>query len=186
MQNTRTIKKIQQLEKQLADTCHKIYKLSIGGRTIIPRHPYVLVRVLPKEHKTEGGIWLAEKQQVKSVYEGIVLSVWKPYVEERVVECKECEDGNAIQFIRHICDLKIGDRIAFAHYEGLPVGDWLDDRYYRLIREGTDQNKNPYCSVLGTLEYTGDAVMKAKLRALMQEIGSITVSGFGHDVGEAK
>lgn len=168
---------LEKKEKQLAKLCQEIYELAVEGRTMIPRHPYVLVRVLPKEHKTEGGIWLADNAQNKPVYEGIVLSVWEPYQEERRVYDK---DGERIgtTFIDHKCELEVGDRVAFPHYEGVSMQGYLDDKYYRLIREGSDQNQYPYMSVLGKLHYHGDVDIAKKIRKLTALAASITTSGF--------
>ena len=79
-------------KETLAKICQQIYNLSMCGRHFIPKHPYILVRVLPKEHKTEGGIWLAETSQNKVVYEAIVLDTWRPYDEER----NEYDEGTGL------------------------------------------------------------------------------------------
>ena len=171
-----TLLQIKKLEKSLVKTCQKIYELSMMGRRFKPIHPYVLVRVLPKEFKTEGGIWLADVAQNKPLYEGIVLETWRPYEEYRPVYDVEGErSGTTI--IKHECALKIGDRISFPHFEGMPAADYLDDKYYRFVREGADQNKFPFCSVFGKLDYHGDHKIQAKIRKLMMEFGSITTSG---------
>ena len=172
-------KKVEKLEKELSKICMKIYELAVGGRRLHPRHPYVLVRVLPKEHKTEGGIWLAETSQNKPCYESIVIAVWEPYDEIRWEE-KLLPNGDTIQervVIHHECALKVGDRVVHPHYEGIALGDYLDDRYYRLIREGADQNQWPYMSVLGKIDYQGDDTVASKIRELTKQVGSITTSG---------
>jgi co-chaperonin GroES (HSP10) len=166
--------KIQKLEKILADTCQEIYELSMNGRNFTPFPPFVVVRVLPKEHVTEGGIILSDTAQTKTVYEGIVLQTWKPYVEVRDMKT---EDGDNMgeYHIAHECSVNIGDRVAFPHSEGLPVGDLLDDRYYRLVREGDE--KFDYHRILGTLDYTGDVELQAKIRELTKQFSSVTTSG---------
>lgn len=168
-------KRIALLEKKLSSICQEIYEL--GARQLTPIHPYVLVRVLPKEHITEGGIILAETAQNKIIYEGVVLAVWKSYNEFRTKNYEGPPSMTETITIHHRSDLSVGDRVAFPHYEGVPVGEWLDDRYYRLIREGADQNKTPYCSVFGKLDYSGDKEVSRKIRALTKTIGSITTSG---------
>lgn len=172
----KTKDKIEELDKQLVSTCKEIYELSMGGKRLKPLHPFILVRVLPKEHKTEAGLWLADTAQTKTVYEGIVLETWESYIEKRELYNSKHEFIGH-DYIEHRCRVDIGERIAFPHHEGMPVGDYLDDRYYRLVREGTDQNKWPYCGVLGTLDYTGDVVLKAKLREITKEFSSVTLSG---------
>ena len=172
------IKRIEKLEKQLAEICKEIYELSMNGRRFTPMCPYVLVRVLPKEHRTEGGIWLADTAQTKTVYEGLVLEVWKPYVEEQEVvktNVNNNERYTETKYIQRYCAVEIGDRVAFPHSEGLPVGDWLDDRYYRLVREGREIHD--YHRVLGKLNYTGDVELQAKIRELTQQFASVTTSG---------
>lgn len=171
---------LEKKEKQLEKLCQEIYELAVEGRTMVPRHPYVLVRVLPKEHKTEGGIWLADNAQNKPVYEGIVLSVWKPYMETRVKELQSSDGsmcGTYKTEIYHECELQVGDRVAFPHYEGISMNGYLDDKYYRLIREGSDQNQYPYMSVLGKLHYHGDVEISKKVKKLMTQVASITTSG---------
>lgn len=167
---------VDKLEKQLHKLVDKIYDLSVSGRRIIPRHPYILVRVLPKEHTTPGGLILPETDQNKPVYEGIVISTWQPYTERRAMETK---DGKSMgtYVIYHECDVKPGDRVCFPHYEGIALGEYLDNKYYRLIREGTDQNKSPYCSVAGIIKYDGDAEILAQISELTKKLGSVTTSG---------
>lgn len=169
-----TKKKIQKLELQLSKICQEIYALSLGGRHFIPKFPFILVRVLPKEHKTEGGIYIPETAQNKPVYESIVLDTWRSFDETHYSECTKCTEEFATTFHKE-CGVKVGDRIAHPHYEGLPVGDFLDDRYYRLVHEGYEANTN--CTVLGTLDYTGDVEVQAKIRVLTKELSSVTFSG---------
>lgn len=167
---------IEKKERELSKVCQEIYELNVGGRKFTPIYPYVLVRVLPKEHITEGGIYLPDTAQNKPVYEGIVLSIWKPYVEIRNLSGKDGGPMGTLA-ITHECELKVGDRIAFPHYEGQGFKDFLDDKYYRLVREGVDQNKFPYMSVLGKIDYTGDANMSRQIRELTKAFGSVTISG---------
>jgi co-chaperonin GroES (HSP10) len=165
---TKVQDKIAKLELQLSKICQSIYELSMNGRRFIPKSPYVLVRVLPKEHRTKGGIYIPEQSQNKPVYEGIVLDTWRPWTEYRNKSETTIE-------IKHESVLKIGDRIAFPHSEGLPVGDWLYDRYYRLVREANETY--PYHTVLGILDYQGDVEVQTKLRELTKQLSSITFSG---------
>lgn len=168
---------VHKLEAQLKGLVMKIYDLNSGGRRFYPRHPYVLVRVLPKEQKTDGGIWLAEASQNKPQYEGIVITTWQPYDREDKVKC-DCGCGHyATRTVHFECSLKPGDRVVFPHYEGLPLGDWLDDRYYRVVHEGTDPAQWANCNVLGTLDYEGDEKIAAQIRELTKQMASITTSG---------
>ena len=176
---------IDKLEKQLARLCDKLYDLAVDGRRLIPKHPYILVRVLPKEHVTPGGIILAENDQNKPMYEGIVVAIWQPYDEIREKE-KHDEQGMICErvIIHHECDVKVGERVCFPHYEGLSMHGYLDEKYYRMIREGTDQNRYPYCSVVGKIDFHGDAEAAKKIRKLTSDIYSITTSGVAMSRGD--
>jgi co-chaperonin GroES (HSP10) len=168
-------KRIASLEKKLAAICQEIYELNVGGRRFVPNYPYCLTRVLPKEHMTEGGIILAETAQDKPVYEGIVIAVWKPYTERRVII--DSQGGKSDETIYRRSSFEVGTRIAFAHFEGISTGAYLDDKYYRLVREEVNQKDLPYCGILGTIDYTGDAEVSRKIRTLTNKIGSVTTSG---------
>lgn len=177
-------KYIDKLERQLFNTSMKLYELASDGRQFKSvMHPYILVRVLPKEHKTEGGIWLAETEQNKPVYEGIVLATWAPFEETRDVYDKETGEHLDEIVIKHKCTLNIGDRVVFPHYEGVGMHGYLDDKTYRLIREGAPQKQWAFCSVLGTIDYKGDKNVARKIRELTKTIGSITTSGVSESRG---
>lgn len=165
---------VEKLEKDLSKVCQRLYEVAVGGRLLQPMHPYILVRVLPKEHKTEAGIWLADTAQNKPVYEGIVLATWQPWEEEAtwVLEGKSRKVTK-----KHVCSVQVGDRVMFPHFEGLSMNEYLDDKYYRLIRESSNQYQLPYCSVAGRVSYKGDALVQFKVRELMKQLGSITTSG---------
>ena len=159
-----------QLEKQLSDICTELYSREPQFQ---PLPPWILVRVLDKEW-IKGMIILPDTAQNKPVYEAIVLSVWKPYTETRFMKGK---NGEKIEYeITHSCDVKPGDRIAFPYHEGMPI-TYLDDKRYRLVREGTDQNKYPYCGVYGTINYDGDENVRRTLAALFSGVHSVTISG---------
>lgn len=175
MDREKKLKLIDKKERELSKLCMDIAELGLGGRRFIPKHPYILVRVLPKDHVTLGGIYLPDKLQNKPVYEGIVITTWRPYTEKRYKTLPSGQEETIT--IDHESHVSSGQRIAFAHIEGLPVGDWLDDRYYRLVREGTDQNNWPYMGVFGILDYEGDAETAAEIRRLSAKFNSVTTSG---------
>ena len=97
-----------------------------------PMYPGVLIRVLPKEHISQGGIWLPDaKQQNKPIYEGIVLRTYNPY---RL----KLDNG---KWVTMVAGVDPGDHILFPHWSGEPV-PWLrgasgptsaDDEEYRII-----------------------------------------------------
>ncbi len=181
MRNKIKENKLRDMENKLAELCEDIYLLNTNGKRIIPLHPWILVRVLPKEHKTASGLFLPGNVANKPVYEGIVLETWQPYTETRtkgtVMRDYFSVPVSETIIIEHTCDLKRGDRVLFPHYEGQPLPDFLDDKYYRMIREGSDQNKTPYCSVYGTIDYQGDGEKVKELKKVMEKFGSITMSG---------
>jgi len=169
---------IGKLERDLSKTCQRVYELSANGKLLTPLKPYIIVRVLPKEHVTAGGIILPETSQNKPVYEGIVLATWKPYTDYVSEKCP-CGCGyNMEREIHRESSVSVGERIAFPHFEGLPVGDWLDDKRYRLVREWEiSSNGMPHCNILGKLSYEGDILVQAEIRKLTSKLGSITTSG---------
>jgi co-chaperonin GroES (HSP10) len=165
--------KVELLEEQLAELCEEIYLQNLGGKRIRPLPPKVIVRVLPKEHRTESGLYIPGAVSNKPIYEGIVLETWEWYDEIRVVKhnVPEGEPG-PVHFdevkITHRCPVNVGDRVAFAHFEGQPLKDYLDDKYYRVILDSV---------ILGTLDYKGDKAMIKPLKKLMERYSSITLSG---------
>ena len=161
--------KVEILERRLRETCYHVYEKSAGGRRFKPMKPFVLVRVLPKE-QIIGGIVLAETAQQKTVYEGIVIEVWEPYEETRRkrIELAWGDTGFETVFINHESKVHIGDRVAFPHWCGMPVGEYLDDKYYRFVKEE---------DLMGTLDYQGDAEISKQIRELTKKISSITTSG---------
>lgn len=168
------VKTVEELEKELSAICQKIYDLNIGGRNVKLINKWVLVRVLPKEHKTEGGIWLAETSQNKPIYESIVIKVWEPYEEEFKVSATSTynevlgEQRYFYKTVTHKSSYKAGDRVIFQHFVGLPLADYLDDRYYRIVKES---------DILMPIDYSGDANVSAQIRSLTKSISSITTSG---------
>jgi len=172
-------KSIAKKEQQIAKLVMEIYEE--GFPKITPIHPFVLVRVLPKEHIV-GSILLPETAQNKPVYEAIVIKTWEPYDEVRRVKHLDGMAGYDEVTVHHECILQPGMRIAYPHYEGIafPIGD---DQYYKMIREGNDQNQYPYMSVLGILDYEGDIEAQTQIRKAMQKIYSITTSGVSESRG---
>jgi|ERR1700722_8730036 len=169
--------------QKISDLCVEYY-LS-GGERFIPLHPFVLVRVLPKDMVTDGGIILPNQKQNKPVHEGIVLETYRPYFEEVVLKERE-HDGTYTEYIGKIkreCPLKIGQRVAYPHYEGVPHKYLGDD--YVLVRQAADQIKFPYCQVLGVIDYEGDRKIGRKIQALMQKYMSVSTSGAAESRGAA-
>lgn len=121
-------------------------------RRVQPKYPWILVRVLPREHQ-KGSIILTEKQQ-KIVEEGVVLETWPSFwsMEER-----KRIDGEFFTVRRKIeCDVAVGDHVLFPHYEGMPVGALLDEKQYRFVR--TSNYQDARCEVMGKWEYDPEPV----------------------------
>lgn len=147
-------------EEKLAKLCQEIYEES--EQRFQPLYPWVLVRVLPKETKI-GGIWTPDTAQNKPIYEGIVLEPWAPFYDNK---------SNSIRSSQ----FQTGDRIAFPSFEGAPVS-FLDDKYYRIVREIVNFKDYPNCGIYGWIHYDQDVRIKDELNALMKEIGSVSISG---------
>lgn len=169
---------IKALEKLLAECAAEIYLR--GGQRLTPMPPFVLVRVIPKELTSAGGIILPDVKQNKPAAEGIVLETYAPYDEEVVIRQFDANGsgdviGENIKKITRTCPVKTGDRVIFPYYEGVKHQILGDD--YLLIRQSADQIKFPYCQVLGTLDYEGDVVLQSKICDLMKEFRAVTISG---------
>lgn len=164
--------RLQALEQQLRDICLEIY--SLGEERLIPMNPFILVRLIPRDKMTAGGILIPDQGQNKPVFEGIVLETYRPYVVE---ETLRSEDGTSmgLKITAFECPLKPGDRVAFPYYEGVQKSYLGDD--YRLIRQAADQVKFPYSQVLGILDYDGDKETAAQITQLMKKYYSVTTSG---------
>src|SRR5580698_1373669 len=157
--------KIAKLEKQLAKTCEEIYLLGLRGKRFHALPPKITVRVLPKEHRTESGLYIPGAVSNKPVYEGIVVEVWRPYDEEHKIKV----NGKMEMVTTHRqCCVKVGDRVLFPHWEGQPMSEYLDEKYYRIIPD--------FC-IFGTLDYKGDVKYIKPLKDLMAKFSSVTTSG---------
>lgn len=117
----------------------------------IPTHPWVLVRVLPREQWT-GILWLPDgKQQNKPVHEGIVLQTWEPFTQY----WRQKQDGVWVDCERERkSDFAVGDHVCYPWAAGMNASGW-DERYYRIVPEhvrahrGIDHNG----IIFGKLEY---------------------------------
>lgn len=141
-------------------------RLKINFQTL---YPAILVRVLPKEHITAGGLWLPDTKQNKPIYEGIVLRVYPP---KRI----KLDSG---KWITMDAGLEVGDHIAFPHWSGesvpwlvaaLPACDPADEEYRAipargiLSLAGMKDSGEPYL----ILNYEKESVDE-KLRAILSQ-----------------
>jgi len=111
-------------EKQLQELALEVYKEQ--GRYLVPFHPWILIRVLPKSQTYKGLLVLPEKQN-KTCWESIVLSTWKPFTRTHKIKDVFCDKTEQSEFTP-------GDHILIPHWAGLPVSG-LDEDLYRIIRE---------------------------------------------------
>lgn len=170
---TETMEKTNQLEnleKQFSDLAQTIYEQA--ERRLHPCYPWVLVRLVPKEQKI-GHIIMADnvgsKGQNKPLYEAIVLTTWKPFVQSYSSFRHE-----GVEYHKQMkSDFKPGDRVVFPHHSGLPV-NFLDERNYRIVREITSDELG---GAMGIVHYDGDKKYKAALDELFSDAHSVTLSG---------
>lgn len=179
------IKKIEKLERELSKICREHYETCVGAaRRLTPRYPWILVRTLPKDHITSGGILLPDTEQNKPMYEGIVIAVWKPWIEYRYKTISQ-SDATDLGFkvdkaketlaIQHECDVIPGERICFPHFAGTPLFGYLDDKYYRLL--ALDDRQGPRSDAIMRIDYEGDYELAAELREITSKFYSVTTSG---------
>jgi hypothetical protein len=179
--------KLQNLVNELHTAC---------GLEVIPLYPKMLVRVLPKESKTKGGILLpGGKDQSKPVYEGIVLRTYKPFFQKVWVEDIAWRKENwpeATYYQKVECELKPGDHILFPHIEyGItpvwPLDDGVGD--YRMVPENVVTCKLEYETEtlkqwLGSVIQLSDPLSFEVVNAVLEkadvvrkDLQSLTVSG---------
>jgi co-chaperonin GroES (HSP10) len=91
--------------------------------------PQVLVRILPKDLITAGGIYIPDvKASNKPTYEGIVIATWMP------------KDLPTKWGSIHLeSEVKFGDHVIFPHFAGMPLPGMNED-LYRVIPEGVAKN----------------------------------------------
>ena len=122
-----------------------------------PMFPRILVRVLPKEQVSRGGIVLTDHEQNKPVHEGIVLRTYKPFwqvirrkMEDWMVTKSpevHLDENENVKRIWQECEVQPGDHVLFPHMAQGITPVWPLDGgigQYRLIEEG---------HVLSRLEY---------------------------------
>lgn len=120
-----------------------------------PTHPWVFVRVLPREQRI-GLIWAPEFKQNKPVHEGIVLSTWKPFKQE----WRQKENDVWVDCERERkSDFAIGDHVTYPWAAGMPISGW-DETKYRIVPEhvrehrGIDHNG----IIFGKLNYPRESI----------------------------
>lgn len=110
-------------------------------RPIIPRYPWVLLRVLPREQTLKSGIHVPGAAQNKTVHEGIVMATWKPITFPFQMKRVEKTDQAVTYEPREEADgtvrtsaLKPGDHVLYPHWAGFPLEGLAADKY-RVVKE---------------------------------------------------
>ncbi len=137
-------------KEKLAELVTKLYQES--DVTIKPTFPRLLVRLLPREQQTKGGIYLPEgEKQNKPVHEGVVLDTYEPFWQSvsKTAEWEKLKSHHVVMdehdVVRKVwqeCAVKIGDHVTFAHMAFGITPVWpLDGGVgeYRLVPEGEIQ-----------------------------------------------
>lgn len=154
---TMVVSREEELRREIRERVFELY--NSAKREVIPLLGHVLVYVLPKEHMSTGGIIMPEGQQNKPVYEGIVVRTFSPVTRKSLVfdKDKNCKVEKEYPIIS---DFKLGDHVLFRHYEGMPVGDILNEKQFRIIREE---------AIEGRMEYDSMATFRENLEKILEE-----------------
>lgn len=147
------------MHEELKELVTKLYKET--GLDVEPTYPRVLIRLLPKEQISKGGIVLTDHQQNKPTHEGIVVATYKPFMKtitktsrenwerRRASNLIEVYDGENLDS-EHVwmkAPVEVGDHVLFPHMDYGITPVWpLDDGKgdYRLV---------PDDQILGLVEY---------------------------------
>jgi co-chaperonin GroES (HSP10) len=121
---------LEERENEIDELVQGLYQSST--RQFVPRYPWILCRILQKEHVTRGGIVLPATDQHKPMLEAIVLVTWRPFTQERG---KVLENGR--KFSRTVVkqsQFEPGQHVLLPHWAGLPHYG-LNDQRYRYVKE---------------------------------------------------
>lgn len=138
---------VEMLVEEIKANIRVLYEMA--GRVITPRYPNVLLYILPKESVSPSGlIMLAEKDQNKPVYEGIIVKTYEPFDRTHEESDTTSETGYRDVTEHFDCQLNFGDHVLFRHYEGDPISDFLPAREFRFIRDENIVGKVEQSSLL--------------------------------------
>lgn len=152
------------LESKLDKLALELYKKH--DFVVVPRYPWVVVRVLPRE-QVVGGIILSENKQNKPVLEGIVLRTWEPWT-KKVNDSSFPELGGTKEIaIPMKSNFVIGDHIIFQHWTGLPLPG-VHENIYRMVPE-RDSYSGESGPIYAKLEYQRESSSE-KLTGLIQSL----------------
>ena len=147
------------IKEQLQKYVQELY--DSHDRFLNPLYPGVVVQVLPKEHKSAGGIILPQgtldgKSANKPVAEAVVLATWKPFYKH--FRTKKIDGKTEVTEVYMEPTVKPGDVVLIPHWEGLPI-PWLDEKMYRVIKE---------TEIRGIIEY--DKKVKECLHEMFEQV----------------
>lgn len=144
---------------------------------VVPGRRWMIVRVLPKEQMSTSGRVIMVENQNKLLYEGVVIRVYEPYrtARERIgwhhVEKIEGEMATIG------CQVHPNDHVLFPHFEGLPVGNKLDEKKYRFLEEGIVVAKLDYRPRGWLLKKLSKIVGKKSAKNLLENFDIIPKDG---------
>lgn len=150
-------------EKLLNKLVLDLYK---ENQQFLPSYPWIFVRVMNRTQKV-GSVWTPDSAQNKTTHEGIVLSTWKPFTK---VIGHEAKNGRRIEkTIMKQSDLTPGDHVLFAHWAGLPVVGYSEERYRIVKEEGWTKDSDG--GIFATVQYDeGHTRPNEVLREMLQEL----------------
>jgi hypothetical protein len=154
---------VQEKERELDRLAMDLYEKHEAQFT--PTHPWVLVRVMPREQFT-GLLWLPDTKQNKPIHEGIVLTTWEPFTKH----WREKHNGEWIDCQAEIStDFKAGDHVTYHWSSGMPVPG-MSEKMYRLVPEHTRAHRGIDSNgiIFGKLNYPQEAI-KEQLFALLHD-----------------
>lgn len=178
------------MNEELQKLVTKLYQEA--GREIEPLYPRVLVRVLPREQETKGGIWLPEHKQNKPALEGVVLKTYKSFW--KLFSETENEDHSFVTKKEWVePQVKVGDHVVFPSIEFNITPVWpLDDGAgdYRLVPEEhmmavlTYEQQTTREWLFEVIADCGSIIVDKKVDAILEraevirkDLKSLTVSG---------
>lgn len=157
------LKGLPDLMQRLDELQEQIYQ---AHREFTPMYPWVMVLVLRKQQIRKTGIVLADHEQNKPMYEGIVLATWN---DRWVTIGTEKQDGEKVTRTKLVrSELKPGDHVLFHHWAGSNVHGY-DDIRFRVVRE-CDWHETQQGGIVGTINYS--EYQNEPLETLLQMIDS--------------
>lgn len=143
---------------------------------ILPRFPWVLVRVLPKEQVTVSGIYIADgKHDNKPMHEGIVLRTWAPFEKVTKTRVLDVDKVEQLKLFNRSCEYQLtklveylrleqetfvtmkseyrpGEHVLYPHWSGMPLSG-LGENRYRVVPEFPVNGVDAKGTILGRMDY---------------------------------